>query len=114
MIANHTKGPWEFSVEGNDHGGWRQATQEVRIWSGATLIAAYDTSFMEYPENDENEANARLIAAAPDLLEALITTRKIIHHYMDAEYIAMDADAKQGLGQYLDAAIARATEQGHE
>lgn len=70
-MTGWTVGPWELEVYVSSS-GWRGAEQSIAIHSGNTLIATYVTNYCEYPEsNDENEANARLIAAAPDLYEAL-------------------------------------------
>ena len=55
----HTKGPpWEAADVGT---GWK-------VWEGLRVVA--DTSNNLRPK-EEQEANARLIAAAPELLEAL-------------------------------------------
>ena len=67
----HTPGPWEAKVCINKHGGWRSPSQEVNIGNGNSLIATYNTDYMEYPSDEENEANARLIAKAPEMYELL-------------------------------------------
>lgn len=63
----HTPGPW------TDKGGSAGA-----VWAGEEFLASvYPTAQAGWDGNgrfdrqDETEANARLIAAAPDLLEAL-------------------------------------------
>ena len=63
-MTGHTKGPWIYINDWPD--------MRIESADGKYLIADYDTSFIEYPGDDETEANARLIAAAPDLLDALI------------------------------------------
>ena len=70
-MSAYTKGPWhaEVSVIVDS---WQGYKQTIDIHSGSVLIASYETSYVEYPDtNEENEANAHLLAAAPDLLEAL-------------------------------------------
>lgn len=69
--AKHTPGPWEA----RKGAGWYVARPRYRE---ATLAVGMDyvtlvTSPSETPWNDdvESEANARLIAAAPELLKAL-------------------------------------------
>ena len=62
-MGEHTPGPWK--VVGTEIWG-----ANVKIASGR---GAYDEK-----DRQKNKANARLIAAAPDLLEAL---RKILHWY---------------------------------
>jgi len=56
MNKNHTPGPWVYYYEkiGNQH----------IVWSDNSRIVSLSM-------NDDAESNARLIAAAPDLLEAL-------------------------------------------
>lgn len=74
-----TKGPWVAEVVEGNSGGWRSMEQSIVIQSGETLIASYVTSYCEYPEtNAESAANARLIAAAPDLYDALLLTTRYI------------------------------------
>ena len=58
MKARHTPGPWEV------HG--RQPTF-VRANGGKKHVANTDSM----GDDEENKANARLIAAAPELLESL-------------------------------------------
>ena len=66
MTTKHTPGPWTF-VQGGS-GDW--PTWNVRIGRGMiTLPPGEDMRVMD--------ANARLIAAAPDLLEALKKIAKI-------------------------------------
>ena len=76
--SGHTPGPWTASVAVRNHGGWKDPTQHVQILADQILIADFDTAFVEYPDDPENEANARLIAAAPDMLAALRNVQKII------------------------------------
>jgi hypothetical protein len=60
-MAEHTPGPWE-AYDGHDHalGHWLVLTEDH--------VVVCDTLF----DGPTHEANARLIAAAPDLLAALI------------------------------------------
>jgi len=62
MEAKHTQGPWYFDKE----------TDEVTCTARANkaCIAQVETGWDE-PFEIEQQANARLIAAAPELLEAL-------------------------------------------
>jgi len=71
MNAQHTPGPWQigpeflercgaFKLHGRPISGGGKAI--ARVWSGS------DRRLFEQPDD---EANARLIAAAPDLLSAL-------------------------------------------
>lgn len=66
--AKHTPGPWFISSPGG----------KSRLYVGPLVIQSHRTAFphalvpMDQIGDDELYANARLIAAAPDLLEALI------------------------------------------
>ena len=65
--VKHTPGPWAVDSDGS---GWYiEATPE----RGHSLAFIASPEFQEEPDTSasEAEANARLIAAAPDLLEAL-------------------------------------------
>jgi hypothetical protein len=58
-MSNHTKGPWVIRCSG-----------DVGQQGGALVASVYPVSLC-VRTTAENKANARLIAAAPDLLEAL-------------------------------------------
>lgn len=67
-MSRHTPGPW--LREGNTvyalmHAGWRKGGEQFKNRFSAYVQADRECS------DDEHEANARLIAAAPELLEAL-------------------------------------------
>ncbi len=67
----YTKGEWSLDCRVANRGGWDSDRQYINIICGDTLIAHYDTSFVEHPEsNEENEANAKLMTASPELYEA--------------------------------------------
>lgn len=63
-MTKYTPGPWLFDEESE------AITTHNRITSGKTRIATVTLGWAE-PFESEQIANARLIAAAPDLLEAL-------------------------------------------
>jgi len=71
--TRHTPGPWIGA--GPSFGGPlpRYTTEITTEYEGAEgeVISICELPFAHH--DDENEANARLIAAAPDLLEALKT-----------------------------------------
>jgi len=66
----HTPGPWEMAEAGSWKDGKRTSTEYFVRRPGDDVAIA---SEIIDPANDDapSEANARLIAAAPDLLEAL-------------------------------------------
>ena len=112
-MSKHTPGPWyakEWSAKDDDGaplcGGWNIIDRmEVRI----------PLSDME-GDIDEAEANALLIAAAPDLLEALRNARSFIKNGVDLGYIRMpDADCPDSAHNTLpaiEAALAKAQGDG--
>lgn len=58
----HTPGPWHRNI--------KPATKYTTVWAGKNIHIAHISPSFITPE--EAEANISLIAAAPDLLEALI------------------------------------------
>jgi hypothetical protein len=105
MGAKHTPGPWKTA-----------ATDDSLIVAGRTKIAS------TYEVNDDvwGEANARLIASAPDLLE--VARRELIRAESDLENEVQlcaqwDEDPEEDVAvaelrsrrDFIAAAIARAT-----
>jgi len=67
MSEAHTPGPWLMvsnTVYSLTHAGWRKGVEQFK-----NRFHAYVQADKECPD-DEHTANVRLIAAAPDLLEA--------------------------------------------
>lgn len=62
--ANHTDGPWTAGEDRDYQEGM------IGVWRGEDLVAVVCHHNGEKP-GGRGEANARLIAAAPELLEAL-------------------------------------------
>lgn len=87
-MSKHTSGPWSF---------WPSIPEEgvecFWIENGVKQITGIDG-----PQNDEQEANARLIAAAPELLEALIAVVSVADRKTDEFDLAHAAIAK-AIGQ---------------
>jgi len=94
MSAAHTPGPWE-----REKGAGRGAWIKGRSGEWAALACG---------GNDETaEANARMIAAAPDLLDvARLTLRTILD---EAERTGYETPADTMLVAELEAVIAKAT-----
>jgi hypothetical protein len=68
VTTKHTPGEWRIrSEDRNGHGGI-QIEAEGR--NGFAVATVYLTHSPDRPENDTDRANAHLIAAAPELLEA--------------------------------------------
>lgn len=106
--AQHTPGPWEVIHEIYGH--------PVSVTSAGWPLADVDGN-----TDDEAEANARLIAAAPDLYKALVVAldadilRKAIE-LADGAIIARICDEYQDLHQDMteDEALVRLTEMARE
>jgi hypothetical protein len=86
-MSKHTPGPWELTTEEGGMGDCR-----VIRANGEPLMC--DTQY--YPWCPESDADWRLIAAAPDLLEALkaVTTAGDVVAYGAALHDARAAIAK--------------------
>lgn len=93
-VGAHTPGPWVPKGGANDANCIADA-------AGHAVATAYyrDPS---WAKDGETEANARLIAAAPDLLEALV----VMERYHHENECAMDDDTAECL--MMRAAIAKA------
>jgi hypothetical protein len=85
-MSKHTPGPWQVEKESGSHSITNRSF-EGDEWCIAEV----------YKETDMAMANANLIAAAPDLLEALIDVRR-----------ALEMANFTGELAVVDAAIARA------
>jgi hypothetical protein len=71
----HTKGKWKVSTwdDTNGHCGWSIESDErniATVYAGIVFAPRKDGDEYKHPDNKESIANARLIAAAPELLEA--------------------------------------------
>ena len=92
MQTKHTPGPWNFAKSDIDG--------RYSIYGNGPLAYCGDTGAV----NGDGEANARLIAAAPDLLVAL----KALVGEADLGEVDLDDDDRAKLEQ-ARAAIAKAT-----
>lgn len=102
MSAPHTPGPWDHV----DHTVWAvDETGTVNRFSalvqGGYVCRAQGWSTADRTTEDELLANARLIAAAPDLLEALDAVRRVLPETLK----------QHDLFQAVEDAIAKATGQ---
>ena len=111
MTTKHTPGPWiGMDKNGNFDGDhdWcaedesRETSEVAPIWANGKVVAlVVHSQDGYYPGSHPSiEANARLIAAAPDLLEAL-------HEMVDLVGMAIPFDGPQQ--RKARKAIARAT-----
>ena len=70
MSTNHTPGPWSVLIEGSHC--------FIEDANGQTIARA-SHPFPFTTTDDERNANARLIAAAPELLDALRRALNVLH-----------------------------------
>jgi len=96
-VSKHTPGPWKWWTT-------HEGSHRINPEEGGLVIASCDT---RNPFSYEQEANARLIAAAPDLLAACIRGRQKLATYRGV--FAGDRELEHLLVAW-DAAIAKAEE----
>lgn len=114
----HTPGPWELDDLGNV---CSQAVHNIALVFSSSTREGWSGS--DFDTQAHCEANARLIAAAPDLLAALQSARDCIEldrsalevTHMDPLTNEVDADGAAGIAEYdavlaqIGVAIAKAT-----
>ena len=113
-MNNHTPGPWHASTADE----WRTASGEHAQWGRFDISAGsndpaaenyYRVASVSNVNNaDQNQMNAKLIAAAPDLLEAL---RALDDFYCEAHEEMSRAQRAHHRGVLIKAraAVAKAT-----
>ena len=109
MSAAHTPGPWAV------HPAYPWIIKQdlkvpfADIEDGLTVCntTGLDGSGF-FPSSEEGRANARLIAAAPELLEALEEARAGLLWYQDRNPGQRDGSDDEAMAR-IDAAIAKAT-----
>ena len=67
MTTKHTPGPWE-KADGTDG-----ITRGIRGWHGPEMVNVINWNGISRATSVTGQANARLIAAAPDLLDELLS-----------------------------------------
>jgi hypothetical protein len=94
MTKQYTPGPWAF--RGDDF-GFETYGRASFVGPDGVGIAAISTKINRTPE--ENRANARLIAAAPDMREALEAALSYIADLNGSEWIKGDHPAQADMRQ---------------
>lgn len=94
-VCNHTPGPW-------DH-----ACGFVRARHGAICKMSHDSpiSYAATPGSIEDDANAALIAAAPELLDAVLEAADYFHDFVESD------DEETRLAKIMRMTIQKATGQ---
>lgn len=67
----HTKGPWKVMEDNLKTDEWGQPIEELCIESDETIVCMVGGGIPKWEQDD----NAHLIAAAPEMLEALETVK---------------------------------------
>jgi len=97
-MSKHTPGPWAID--------WNVSRLDVFSGDAATLVASIRRSAISAGIDETARANARLIAAAPDLLDVAETIELGIKRgYTPAELL----DENSPIRDRIRAAIAKAT-----
>ena len=102
MKNQHTPGPWHISDTGNHNGCQLVYGLDGRLVADAGRILRRAVA--------EEEANARLIAAAPDLAEALALVEGMLDAFpgFDSSAVPFTDKATGNIGQVIRAALAKA------
>jgi len=95
MKTEHTPGPWNFS-HGRISSRAHQTSKDLRL----TVIADLD---MENDSHGEQEANARLIAAAPELLEAMQHALDVMEIFKVGEGCGTQKAAREAIAKATQA-----------
>lgn len=71
MSAKHTPGPWEWVGTDSLWGGERKTEEILKAADDGKPYGMHSPRIEHHFDAEQAKANARLIAAAPELLEAL-------------------------------------------
>ena len=96
-MSEHTPGPWKIAEDGHYFGDSESTRAPLFVIQTDSRQIARTT----LPADNQEKANARLIAAAPDLLTAIVDLHEICGHWDIKETTIMNR---------VKAAIAKATE----
>jgi len=103
--TTHTPGPWEVRSHGTEEGSYVPIYTEDGLWIAEAMgRGGLRKSKVGPDKNDEIAFNAALIAAAPDLLEALVDALNLIQ-----KDLRLDIHEDTSCVGRIKAAIAKAT-----
>jgi hypothetical protein len=89
--AKHTPGPWEIERPFEEDGLY-VSSESTALICEVMEHSGHGTPLQNEEAEEMDEANARLIAAAPDLLEALQYLHGIVLNGMTDDYDMMTAE----------------------
>lgn len=103
MTAKHTPGPWSI------HWGTAQSGSGHHIVDSSDMgeLSRIATVLFHDDTDGETAANAHLVAAAPDLLEALQSAHEVL--LVSYPLHSIDMDRRGAILEQARAAIAKAT-----
>lgn len=87
VTATHTPGPWSFTGEHFKHDGSAIIMSPATPGSKKDKFVACALDFNRFDRDAEVEANARLIASAPDLLSELKDALTTLNQLLVWEYV---------------------------
>ncbi len=94
-MSKHTPGPWAANKPTQSNG-------RAEVYAGPMLVAQAFNWMLDAEGDEQCWADARLIACAPELLEALKLIRQSIVNPLSVQM------SQQQLSEYVRAAIAKA------
>lgn len=79
MNTKHTPGPWRITMPTKPNKSYAKIDAPNGVWlEFAKVVVRYDYGDDQFTDRPEGLANAKLIAAAPELLDALIEAEKVL------------------------------------
>jgi hypothetical protein len=107
--ATHTKGPWKYAFDAKANYGRFESVAEGLPHNDPVILAVREDWTRFLAESEEGQANARLIAAAPEMLGELKQTLGVIEEVLDYGYLPADTEAAlRHRADQLRVAIAKA------
>lgn len=114
-MSNHTPGPWAINTAGSAKKGEPFKTTEIYVYAPSTQDDTAICAEIINPVTQEpSEANARLISAAPDLLDAAILCLSVAESWINQEYSGLRFYQANKVLDKAREAIAKATHGGFE
>jgi len=98
-MSKHTPGPWK--VAGGPSWEETEACYHIVDSKKGWVAQLWNKYEEDFKSREESKANARLIAAAPEMLEALEKVKEYIEHSMNYGILA-------GVPEFVESAIKKA------